>query len=686
LIPARRLLAPLAVAALPLLAEGAHAAPSGAEMRTRYGSAAEFLFWNLEARVPGLYVEPPWQEEPASANAKAGVNVSPDGRWVVVVKGGNLFVRSASDGAEKQLTSDGSADHAYALAPDADLEHLKRQLAGQPQSPRGLWSPDGRRFLTYQMDQRDIPALPMVLSTQPGVEHQIPYAHLPRVPLPGASKVAMARLVLFDVQSGHRVDLDVPPLMMPFGTLPAGGLAWSADGRHVYATEWSRDFRTHTLHEVDAGTGASRVMVREASALPSRQVVDGDDAPIFTVVGNGSDVIVRSVRDGWPHFHLHDARTGELRNPITRGAWGVRRIEWVDAAKRRLYFTAAGRESGRDPYYRHLYRVGLDGRGLELLTPENADHDVRVSPAANQFIDTFSTVSEPPVSVVRSMDGAARARLAPVDTRFIDERGWTPPRREKLLAADGRTEIWATLFFPPAFDPRASYPLVEVVYAGPQAATAPVRYLEDEHPAIPLTRLGFMVAVIDGRGSGQHSQAFQDFAYGRGFGDEAIVADHVTAIRQLAQRHPAIDLDRLGIYGHSWGGYRSARAMFQFPGFYRAAVSSAGSHDNSVAIFDTDRWLGMPQEDPLSHTLQSNLPLAGRLEGDLLLIHGEADEVVHPANTLQMADALIRANRDFEMLIVPGLGHSDLKYSGYVNHRVWDFFTRRLLERELPEK
>jgi dipeptidyl-peptidase-4 len=717
-------------------APSAQGTPSVEEMRARYESAAEFLFWDLEKRVPGLYVEPHWQDEgrrfwyrhgevayqvdpargthvalsdvPGEADkvdegreraagpARPDLNTSPDGRWSMAVKGGNLFAafsgsqvstrgETASAGnAEKQLTSDGSADYAYALSPDSDLEHLKRRLAGQPESPQGLWSPDGRRFLTYQVDQRDIPTLPMVLSTQRGQEHQLPYAHTPRVPLPGATKVAMARFVVFDAPTGKRVDLEIPPIMMLFGSLPSGGIGWSADGRHVYATQWSRDFRAHTLYQADAATGAARAVVTEKSELPSRQVVDGDDAPIFTRVGSGEEIIVRSVRDGWAHFYLYDARTGKLRNRITSGAWSVRSIEWVDVAKRRLYFTAGGREAGRDPYLRHLYRVGLDGRGLELLTPEKADHEVQFSPSGEYFVDTFSTVAEPPVSVVRSAAGALLARLAPTDNSFVSQRGWVAPRREKLVAADGRTEIWATLFFPPGFDPRGSYPLIEVVYAGPQAAVAPVRYLEDEHPSIPLTRLGFMVAVIDGRGSALRSQAFQDLSYGRGFGDEQIVADHIAAIKQLAQRHPAIDVERLGIYGHSWGGYRSARAMLQFPGFYRAAVSSAGSHDNFIFLFDTDRWFGMPQEDPLSHTLQSNLPLASRLQGDLLLLHGEADEIVHPANTLQLADELIRANRDFEMLLVPGKGHSDLKYTGYVNRRVWDFFTQRLLGRELP--
>lgn len=699
----------IGIAALPVLG----AAEPPADLRARYESAEQFLFWNLEAQVPGLSVEPQWEpaagtfwyrrghslysvdparrreipldsEPPQGPVAPASLDlaVSPDGRWGVRVVDGNLVAISMADGRSRQLTTDGAEDHAYASPPDSDLEHLKRRRLGQQESPQGLWSPDGRRYLTYQVDQRGIASRPMVLSTQPGSEHQLPHTYVPRLPLPGADRVPLAKPVIFDTETGARIDLDVPPLMMLFEALPS--IRWSADGRRVRVVHRSRDSRTHTLYEADAATGTARRVLAETSRLPNRQVVHGDDAPIFTLVGDGPDVIVRSVRDGWAHFYLYDGRSGALRNRITHGEWSVHRIEWVDAARRKLYFTAGGREPNRDPYLPHLYRIGLDGSGLELLTPEDASHEVRFEPSGRYFIDTGSTVSRAPVTRVRTMSGKLLMTLMPAELSYLSERDWVPPRREKLLAADGVTEIWATIFFPPGFDSGARYPLIEVIYGGPQAAVAPTRFLEDQHPAIPLTRLGFITVVIDGRGSALRSQAFQDFSYGRGFGDEAIVADHIAAIRQLAGRYPAIDLDRIGIYGHSWGGYWSARAMLQFPDFYEAGVSSAGSHDNFVSLFDSDRWLGLPQDDPLSYSLQSNIPLAPRLRGKLLLMHGEADEIVHPANSLQLADALIRANRPFDMLLFPNRGHADLKYAGYFNRRVWDYFVRNLLGLEPP--
>lgn len=698
--------------ALPLQLAGTARAGEPVDLRARYESAAEFAFWNLEIQVPGLHVEPEWSDrecafryrrtgaapgfhdvdamqrrerrvpdltaEPRTP-VQPGMSESPDGRWGLRVVEGNLVSVSLSDGVARPLTTDGTADYAYGLAPDVDLAHLGRLRAGQPESPNGVWSPDGRRFLTYRVDQRSLPELPMVLSVQPGREHQIPRVHAPRIPLPGDPQIPRAELLILDPSTGERVDLTIPPLMMLFESLPVGGLAWSENGERVFATHWSRDFTTQTFYEADAHTGAARVVAREESRLPNRQVLHGDNARVFTRVEDSNDLIVRSVRDGWAHFYLYDARTGQLRNRITHGEWSVHEIKWVDRARRILYFTAGGREAGRDPYYPHLYRVGFDGIGLRLLTPENADHEVDFSPRGRCFIDTYSTVSEPPLTRVRAHDGRLLMTLEPADATYVTSRGWTAPRRERVKAADGATDIWASLFFPPDFDSRGSYPVIEVIYAGSQAVTAPTRFLQDAHPAIPLTRLGFIVVVVDGRGTPLRSQAFQDFSFGEGFGAEAIVADHVAAIRQLAQRYPAIDLHRLGIYGHSWGGYRAARAMFQFPDFYAVGVASAGSHDNFLAVFDSDRWLGMARPGSASYALQSNLPLAAQLRGKLLLIHGEADEIVHPANTLQLAHALIEANRPFDLLIYPDRGHADLKYAGYFNRRVWDYFVTHLL-------
>jgi dipeptidyl-peptidase-4 len=517
--------------------------------------------------------------------------------------------------------------------------------------------------------------MPIVVSTVPGARHQLPYLHTQNIPLPGSARLPMMQAMVFDLESGRRVDLKPP------GPVIYGDLAWSGDGRRAFWIHDSADFRSITVLAADVETGETHVATHEEAKLPLRG--SGSNSERVTTVGNGEEIVLYSERDGWPHYYLYDGETGRLKKQLTRGEWAVHEVRHVDARGRWLYFTAGGREKGRDPYYAHLYRVRLDGSRLELLTPENAHHEVQFAPGGEYFIDTFSTVDQPPVSVVRTSGGRRVMELMRADVADLRAFGWQPPQRMKFKAADGETDIYASVFMPAGAAPGRKLPVIDFLYAGPSIIWAARQFLEDNGGAAPASQLGFVTIAVDGRGTPLRSRAFQDVSFGPDFGSKEIMADHVAAIRQLAERCGCVDLDRVGVAGKSWGGYRAARAMFQFPDFFKVGVAAAGSHDNYIHMFGHDRWFGREADFPGTYLAQSNVRLAGALQGRLLLVHGEADEITHPANTLQVVDALIRANKDFDMLILPDRGH-DIGGDGYYTRKRWDYFVRHLLGAEPP--
>ena len=418
-------------------------------------------------------------------------------------------------------------------------------------------------------------------------------------------------------------------------------------------------------------------------------------------IGDGESVTWFSSRSGWGHLYLLDAQTGEERCQLTSGAWNVHDIVHVDEADRWIYFTACGREAERDPYYRHLYRCSFDDGQLELLTPEDADHDVAFSPSGAYLVDTFSRIDQPQTIVLRAADGRLVTELEQADVSGLLERGWRYPERFRVKARDGVTDIYGMIIRPSDYDPSRKYPVLDAIYPGPQVIrtpkafpTATNQYWQDQ----ALAELGFIVITIDGFGTPYRSRKFIDVATGAGFGEAGGLEDHVVGIKQLGERDRSLDLERVGIYGHSGGGYASTRAMLLFPDFYKAAVSSAGNHDNLdyVALW-AEAWIGLYDRETYTH--QDNVRLAANLKGKLLLVHGEMDDNVHPSETLRLVDALIAANKDFEMLIIPHTNHGifdlrrgltafDSDYARghpYFTRKRWDFFVRNLLGAEPPE-
>ncbi len=374
-----------------------------------------------------------------------------------------------------------------------------------------------------------------------------------------------------------------------------------------------------------------------------------------------------SERDGWGHLFLYDGQSGSLKRRLTEGEWLVREVVHIDAEDRTVYFTGGGREPGRNPYFKHLYRTSLDGSGVEMLTPEDADHAIDFSPDGRHFVDTFSRVDTAPQTVVRDRDGELVADLETADLSALFRAGWRFPEPFVTIAADGATPIHGALFFPRDFNPGHRYAVIDDIYP---LTRAPARFTLDTAQA--LADLGFIVVTLDARGATGRSKAFHDAGYGLMGGR---LDDHVAAIRSLASERPQLDLERVGILGHSWGGAAAARAILTHADFFRVAVCSSGVHDLRIAQgWFAESVVGLSTADSEEAT---NLGLAGRLEGKLLLAHGGADYWTHPAHTLRLAQRLQDANKDFDLLILPDRAHN-VPSSPYFMRQAWRFFSRHL--------
>lgn len=595
-----------------------------------------------------------------------GTVTSPDGRWTVSAADHDLEVRHRGEAQARRLTRDGRVGHAY-----GSRAGLQVPPAADGAPPVVYFSPDSRRILTYRLDYAHVPDLHLLQAR----DGDRPDLRSFRYAMPGGP-VPQAEWVILDLADGTRTDVRHPPTpIWPNSDLQ---VQWSDDGRRIFFLEEEAGFERAWIRAIDTATGAIRTLLEESTDTVL------DRQPILKVIGDGSELVWSSERDGWRHLYLVDARKGGIKRRLTRGEWSVQArhgVPHVDAEAGWLYFMAHGREPGRDPYYRHLYRVRLDGTGLALLTPEEADHDVDFSPDGSVFVDTYSRVDSPPVSVLRRASGEQVAELQRADVGRLLSAGWRYPQRFTVKARDGSTDLYGVMFLPSHFDPARRYPVIDSIYPGPQATRVPKAFVLSDAQA--LAELGFIVVMIDGMGTPGRSRAFREVSH-RNLGDAGGLEDHVAGLRQLAQRRPWMDLSRVGIYGHSGGGFASARAILTHPDFYKVAVSSSGNHDQRIYHAGWgERYQGYPQAD--NYAGLDNASLAGNLEGRLLLVHGDADDNVHPTHTLALVDALIQADKDFDLLILPGQSHAFNGRAGdYFIRRRWDYFVRHLLGREPP--
>ena len=615
---------------------------------------------------------------------------SPDGRWAVFVRDHNLVRRSLETGEEVWLTRDGNAGRPYAT-PVLRPTHMRRAdgLAEGDVPPSVLWAPDSRRILTHRLDRRRTKTFGLVEAVPTTGDprfSQYTYAYV----LPGDTVLPTAQLLVFDIERQSRIDVRHPPIPVLYYGPPLGEDRrwWSRDGERLYFVTWDRGYRSATLHVTEAESGETRTVVREEGPTWV-DVGPNSFGTQVRVLDGGERLLWWSQRDGWGHVYLLDAGTGRTLARLTGGEWAVREIHFVDESADWVYFTAGGREADRDPYYRHLYRVRLNGSNLELLTPEPADHEITFSPSGRFFLDAYSRMNTVPATVVRrASDGGVVMTLERADLDSLFAAGWSWPEPFSVEGRDGETPVFGLMVRPTTFDPSRRYPVLDYIYQGPQRLQTPKALGSAQYwsngtrlwEMQGLAELGFVVVTIDGMGTPYRSKAFHDVAF-RNLGDAGL-PDHIAALRQLADRNPYLDLNRVGIFGHSAGGYASAHAILQYPDFFKVAVSSAGNHDHRTdkAIW-VERYMGFPVGD--HYREQANPTLAAKLKGRLLLMHGELDENVHPAATLQLADALVRANRNFDLAILPGQTHAMTDHPYFIRRR-WDYFVQHLLGIDPP--
>ncbi len=623
--------------------------------------------------------------EPADTSRGGGSRnevVSPDGTKAAFIRDWNLWVRDVATGKETRLTQDGVEDYGYATD-NAGWIHSDRPIL--------LWSPDSRKIATFQQDQRGVGMMYLVHTR---VGH--PSLDAWHYPLPGDSVVAMIHRVIIDVddpQGPRLIRLRMPPDQhrsticdhVACRGQDFSDVEWSPDASKLFFVSTSRDHREETLREADAATGQVRDVLKET--VPDF-FESGYNMVNWHVLPGSSEVIWFSQRDDWGHLYLYDLATGKLKRRITSGSWPVLQVLRVDPKTRTIFFLGAGREPG-DPYFRHFYSIRMDGTHLRLLTPDSADHEVSLSPDGKTFIDTWSTPTTPPTSVLRdAAGGQVLVKLEKGDVSRLATTGWKPPIPFTVKARDGKTDLYGLLFRPTDFDPSKKYPVVNHVYPGPQTGSVGTRqFVPARGDAQALAELGFVVVELDAMGTPMRSHSFQAAYYGD-MGDNGL-PDQVAAMKQLAARFPWIDLDRAGIYGHSGGGYATADAMFRYPDFFKVGIAEAGNHDNRDYEDDWgEKWQGLLETHPdgtTSYDNQANQLVARNLKGKLLLAYGTTDDNVPPYNTLLVIDSLIAANKDFDLIPFPNRHHG-FGNEPYMVRRRWDYFVKNLLGAEPPHE
>jgi dipeptidyl aminopeptidase/acylaminoacyl peptidase len=592
--------------------------------------------------------EAPTKPASKKEERRRAAEFSPDGQWEVRFMNHNLALRHLADGTTEILTRDGTEKHEY-HGPVA-------------------WSPDGRHFVATVAENVPLRQVNIVESSpkdqlQPKLV-SYPYAK------PGDA-LSTPRPVLVRLEDRGVTLVDNGLFPTPFAQVPEIEARWSPRGDEFYFDYNQRGHQIYRIIAVNAATGAARVVVEEKSAT----FIDYTQKTWRHWLEKTGELLWMSERDGWCGLYLVDVATGTVKNRITTGRGVVRSVESVDADKREVWLMVSGLCDGQDPYYEHLCRVKFDGTGFVQLTQGDGNHEVTFSPDRRFFVDRWSRVDLPPVTELRRSDNGARlCELERGDAHDLLAAGWTVPERFTGRGRDGRTDIYGIIIKPSHLDPAQKYPVLEQVYAGPHGAFTPKSFsrLERLHA---LAELGFIVVQADGMGTNYRGKAFQDVAW-KNLKDAGF-PDRIAWIRAAAATHPWMDLDHVGIYGGSAGGQSALRALIDHHDFYKAAFADCGCHDNRMdKIWWNEQWLGWPVDD--SYVRNSNVADAGKMQGALMLCVGELDHNVDPATTMQVVNALEKADKDFELLIMTGTGHGAAE-TPYGSRRRMDFLVRHLL-------
>jgi len=611
---------------------------------------------------------------------------SPDGKWVAFERNENLWVRNVATREEAQLSTDGEKDYGYAVVPEGCCQEITNRRRSLHPPPVLRWSPDSKRIATHRYDERNVLQLHLLeAATGRPKLHSYHYA------LPGDSVIPMFDVYVFDVDAkrGTRVQVEKQPGFFTAADSVFPDVQWTRDGATLYVTTRARDFKRIDLYRVDPAGGSARRVLADSGKTYRESNQFTPTNPNWRPVADGREVLWWSERDGWGHLYRFDVATGRLLNQVTSGAWLVTDVIHVDDALGLVYFTAIGREAGIDPYYRQLYRVRLDGTGLTRLTPENADHAIARTPSGRFFVDVYSRRDTVPVAVLRAPDGRVLQTVERGDASRLLATGWRPPVPFHSKGRDGVTEVYGYLYFPTYFDSSAKYPVVDYIYPGPQIGAVATRGFTVAPPGNghALAELGFIVFTIDAMGSPLRSKAFHD-AYYANMTDNGI-PDHISAMRELATRYPQMDLGRVGIFGHSGGGFSSTDAILRYPDFFKVAVSGAGNHDNRGYHFPWgEKYHGLLVKKPGggdNYDSQANQNLVANLRGKLLLSYGTLDDNVHPNMTLMVINELIRQNKDFDLIVFPNRNHG-YAVEPYIIRRTWDYFVENLRGEHPPHE
>jgi predicted peptidase len=599
--------------------------------------------------------------------------LSPDGTKAAFIKEYNLWVRDVKTNKQTQLTTDGIKDFGYAT-----------DNAGWKSSdnPILIWSPDSKKIATFQQDQRNVSDMYLV-TTNVGK----PTLKSWKYPLPGDKEIATIQRVIIDVDNSKVIRLQIPPDphraslsddISSSGTFD--DVNWNEDATKLAFVSTSRDHKQEKVRIADATTGVVREVFEET--VPT-QYESGWRGINWRYLAKSNEIIWFSERDNWGHLYLYDATTGKLKSQITKGDWVLTDLLKVDEKKRELYFIADGRQP-ENPYFSQLCKIGFDGKHFEVLTPEAGNHQVTLSPSKDYFIDSYSKPDVPPVTVFRAMNGKLIATLEKTDVSRLAATGWKPVTAFSVKAHDGKTDIYGLMFTPTHLDPNKKYPVIDYIYPGPQGGSVGSwSFSASRGDNQALAELGFIVVEIEGTSNPLRSKSFHDMNYGNMA--ENTLPDQVTGIQQLAQKYPYMDISKVGIWGHSGGGFATAAAMFRFPDFFKVGISESGNHDNRNYEDDWgERYDGLAANS--NYDAQANENYAKNLKGKLMLAHGLMDDNVPPQNTLLVVEALEKANKDYDLVIFPNSAHGYGGNSPYMMRRRWDYFVKNLLGAEPPKE
>ncbi len=583
--------------------------------------------------------------------------VSPDKKWEAYVKDNNLYISPVRDEKEKDkpkeevaLTMDGTNNLRY------DAWSI-------------IWSPDSRKLAAVKVRDVQERRIPLIESS-PSSQKQ-PILQWRDYAKPG-DVLPVYLPVLFDVEARKQVALDVAPYENQYYLNLTG---WRKDSRAFTFEFNQRGHQRYVIGEVNAADGSIRHLVDEQT----KTFIYYYNNYRYDLA-DGKELLWISERDGWRHLYLIDGMNGQVKQQVTKGEWVVRQVDYVDEANRVVYFTASGFNKGDDPYNLHYCRINLDGTGFTDMTPENGNHRVTFSADRSYFTDVYSRPDLPAVSQLkRTSDASLVVGLQKCDVSVLQEEGWQMPEVFCAKGRDGRTDIWGNIYRPMHFDASKSYPVVEMIYAGPHDSHVDKDFKPANHLISKLVELGFIVVSIDGMGTSNRSKAFHDICW-KNLKDAGF-PDRIAWMKAAGAKYNYMDLNRVGIYGWSAGGQNAMAALLFHNDFYKVAVALCGCHDNRMdKIWWNEQWMGYPIDE--SYSASSNVDNAYRLKGKLLLINGELDDNVDPASTLQVVSALMKANKNFEQLYLPGKTHS--LGGPFEMHKMHDFFVKNLLGQEPP--